>query len=128
MSRSRKEFPKAVKVATFKRCGGPDNPRCEECGQPLRPGRFQFDHIKADGFGGEPVSENCKVLCSGSRASCHSVKTEEEDKPRMRKADAQRDAHLGTTRKKAKIPQPPKAPKPPGKAPLPPRQLYEAAR
>lgn len=120
---ARKEFPKKVKVAALKRADG----KCEGCGQPLKPGRFQFDHIVPDGLGGEPTLENCKVLCSGSRASCHGIKTHEEDTPRMRKADAQRDALLGTTRVRKKIPQPPRAPKRPSKQPLPPRPLFKQA-
>lgn len=114
---ARKEFTKKVKLAALKRADG----KCEGCGQPLQPGRFQFDHIVPDGLGGEPTLENCKVLCSGSRASCHGIKTHEEDTPRMRKADAQRDAHQGTTPARRKIPQPPRAPKKPSK-PLPERR------
>jgi 5-methylcytosine-specific restriction protein A len=120
---SRKEFSKKVKTAAYKRCGGPDKPKCEGCGRPLVAGRFQFDHVKADGLSGEPTLENCKVLCSGGKTSCHAIKTA-SDTAIMRKADAQRDAHRGTTRKKAKIKAPPKAEKPAGKASLPPRQLY----
>lgn len=120
---SRKEFPKKVRIAALKRADG----KCEGCGQPLKAGRFQFDHVVPDGLGGEPTLENCKVLCSGSRASCHGIKTHEEDTPRMRKADAQRDAYQGTTRKKVKIPQRPKAERPPGKAPLPPRPMFREA-
>lgn len=125
---SRKEFPKSVKKAAFLRCSQPDGiPKCEECGMPLKAGRFQYDHDKADGLGGDNTLENCVVLCSGSKTSCHSLKTEQHDKPLMQKADNMRDAHFGFTRKKVKIPSPPKAPKRPSKPSLPPRQLFQKA-
>jgi hypothetical protein len=109
------EFSKATKKAAFARCCQPDGiPKCEECGQPLKAGRFQYDHDKASGLGGDNSLENCKVRCSGSKTSCHSLKTEEQDKPLMQKADNMRDAHLGLTGKKASIPYrkaPPREPK-----------------
>jgi 5-methylcytosine-specific restriction protein A len=37
----------------------------------------------ADGLGGEPTLENCKVHCK----TCADEKTHTEDNPRMRKAD-----------------------------------------
>lgn len=120
---SRKEFTKATKLKALKRANG----KCEGCGQPLKAGLFQFDHIKADGLDGDNSLENCKVLCSGGRASCHGIKTHEEDIPIMRKADAQRDAYQGTTRARKKIPQPPRAPRKPSKPSLPPKQFYKDA-
>jgi len=120
---ARKEFGKRVKAAAFKRCGGADNPRCEGCSQPLKPGGFQYDHAQADGLGGEPTLENCVVLCT----ACHTEKTEKHDKPIMRKADAQRDAHWGITRAKRPIPRPPKAEKRPSKELPPRRPLFRQA-
>ena len=75
----RAEFKSSVKVAAWKRCAG----RCEGCTAKLYPGKFDYDHIRADGLGGEPTLENCQVLCS----SCHYVKTNHEDRPIMNKAD-----------------------------------------
>lgn len=88
---SRKEFPKSVKIAAWARCEG----RCEECGTKLWPGKFAYDHDLADGLGGKPTLENCRVLCSGSPGSCHSTKTGKSDVPRMAKADRQKAASLG---------------------------------
>ena len=82
----RREFPKRVRLAAAERARG----RCERhlwregeacLGRPVA-----FDHVQADGLGGEPTLENCAALC----ASCHKEKTQSEDNPRMRKADAQR--------------------------------------
>jgi 5-methylcytosine-specific restriction enzyme A len=57
--------------------------RCENCGGMLKPGKFEFDHIKPHGLGGDNSLENCRVLCT----ACHLRKTIEEDAPRMRAAD-----------------------------------------
>lgn len=119
---ARKEFTKATKAKAFKRANG----RCEGCGKTLEAGRFAFDHIVPDGLGGDNTLENCQVLCSGGRATCHGIKTAEEDQPRMAKADAQKMAHLGISKPKARIPQKPKM-KREGKIPLPPRPLYKQA-
>lgn len=78
---SRREFPAKVRKAAEKRCAG----KCETCGVKLPVGGYHFDHDVADGLGGEPTLENCKVLC----LPCHKVKTIEHDNPRMRKADRQ---------------------------------------
>lgn len=117
---ARKEFGKRVKAAAWKRCGG----LCEGegCGVKLQVGKFDYDHILADGLGGQPTLENCAVLCR----ACHDKKTHTQDTPIMRKADAQRDAHLGITRAKARIPQKPKM-KREGKTPLPFKPLFKKA-
>jgi 5-methylcytosine-specific restriction protein A len=84
---SRTEFSAKVKGQAWERCNG----RCEKCTAKLFPGKFDYDHIKADGLGGEPTLENCAVLCT----SCHHVKTVEQDRPIMQKADNIRKKHLG---------------------------------
>lgn len=93
---SRREFPKAVKLAAWERCGG----RCEECTAYLFPGRFQYDHDIPDGLGGEPTLANCVVRCS----ACHGTKTAKIDVPRIAKAKRVQANHLGI--KKAKRPMP----------------------
>ncbi len=122
MSRERrkgKEFSPATKVKAYERCGG----RCEGCGAVLRPGKFHYDHVVAVGLGGENSLENCAVLCR----PCHDEKTHGSDNRIMGKADAQKKAHIGATRQKAKIPSRAKAAKPErDKLPLPPRRsIYE---
>lgn len=81
----RKEFPAAVKRAAFRRCcGNKGAPHCEGCGRPLRAGEIIYEHVQADGLGGEPTLENCKVH---GRKCCADPKTFTEDNPRMAKAD-----------------------------------------
>jgi 5-methylcytosine-specific restriction endonuclease McrA len=59
------------------------NGRCEDCQGQLKPGKFQFDHIKPRGLGGDNSLGNCRVRCT----VCHLKKTMDEDMPQMRKAD-----------------------------------------
>lgn len=96
----RREFPKAVRAAAFLRSKG----HCEECGTKLLPGRFAYDHVLPDGLGGEPTLENCAVLCSGGRATCHGIKTAERDVPATAKADRIREKHLGIRKPKRPFP------------------------
>lgn len=96
---SRAEFSQKVKGQAWKRCGG----RCEGCTAKLFPGKFDYDHIKADGLGGEPTLENCAVLC----VNCHHEKTVTHDRPLMQKADNIRKKHLGIKAKGRGFPKPP---------------------
>lgn len=89
---SRTEFSAKVRKGAWERCQG----RCEGCTAKLFPGHFQYDHTRADGLGGEPTLENCKVLCT----ACHYKKTHTEDRPIMQKADNIRAKHLGLKPKK----------------------------
>ena len=83
----RREFSAKVKVAAFQRAAG----HCEGCTAHLMPGRFAYDHVLPDALGGEPVLENCAVLCS----ACHGSKTATGDVPRIAKMKRQRVKHLG---------------------------------
>ena len=56
---------------------------CEDCGGQLKPGKFQFDHIKPHAMGGESTLENCRVRC----VVCHLKKTMDDDMPAIRTAD-----------------------------------------
>jgi len=81
----RREFPLSVRKLAFKRCCGKDGkPRCENCGNILRPGNIEYEHLVPDGLGGEPTLENCGVWC---RVPCSKNKTFGQDNPRMVKAD-----------------------------------------
>ncbi len=84
---SRREFSAKVKVAAFQRANG----HCEKCTAHLMPGRFAYDHVLPDALGGEPVLENCAVLCS----ACHGSKTASGDVPRIAKMKRQRAGHIG---------------------------------
>ena len=90
----RREFPAKVKLQAWDRCMRGGKPHCELC-RGLIVGRGQFDHVVADGLGGDPTLDNCQVLCS----PCHRIKTHTEDRPIMTKADNQRKSHAGVKRK-----------------------------
>lgn len=121
---SRREFPKSVKVAAFKRCAG----RCEKCTAALTPGKFAYDHVIADALGGEPILSNCQVLCD----ACHGPKTAKEDIPAAAKAKRREAAHVGAVAAPAK--QISSAPFPIGKGrkehpmPMPARRSIYGAR
>lgn len=74
---SRREFPAKVKVAAFQRAKG----HCEKCSVYIVAGA-QYDHDIPDALGGEPVLENCVVLCG----PCHREKTSTLDVPMIAKA------------------------------------------
>jgi len=86
----RQEFPNHVKLARWRHCGG----HCENCGVYII-GRPQYDHDQADGLGGEPTFDNCRVLCE----PCHGQKTHGHDNPIMSKADRIARRHLGLGKK-----------------------------
>ena len=74
-------FSAKIEEDAEKRAAG----RCEDCGGQLKPGKYQFDHIKPRGFGGDNSLENCRVRC----VRCHLTKTLDEDMPAIRTADRQ---------------------------------------
>lgn len=82
----RREFRKSVKLAAWQRCGG----YCEQCHLKII-GVPEYDHVLADGLGGEPTLENCQVLC----VKCHRIKTATEDIPKIAKADRIRKKSVG---------------------------------
>lgn len=90
----RREFPKSVRLAAFKRANG----RCENCSAWLVPGKYAYDHVTPDGLGGEPTLANCKLVCN----ACHGTKTAEEDVPRMAKADRARRKIMDGEKKKSR--------------------------
>lgn len=97
----RKEFPQSVRKAAFIRCCKPDGiPKCENCGNMLRAGNIEYEHLDADGLGGEPTLKNCGVWCA---VPCSSKKTHGEDNPRMRKADRVLRKTFGLAPTKRKI-------------------------
>jgi 5-methylcytosine-specific restriction enzyme A len=91
---SRREFPKIVKRDAFMRANGccegtkPDGERCQSV---LTLGKYHYDHDIADGLGGEPVLENCVVLC----IACHKEKTTKRDIPAIAKTKRIQDDRMG---------------------------------
>lgn len=96
---ARREFPAKVKLAAWNRCQRDGRPHCEDCNLPIL-GLPEYDHVVADGLGGEPTLENCQVLCG----KCHKRKTHGEDRPIMAKADKQLKSAAGIKRKSKPFP------------------------
>lgn len=101
----RREFPQSVRKLAFKRCcrNGtlPGIPQCEHCGNVLRSGNIEYEHLDPDGLGGEPTLENCGVWCA---VPCSSKKTHTQDNPRMVKADRVLKAAFGLKAKGRPMP------------------------
>jgi hypothetical protein len=102
--KDRQEFSQKVRKAAFARCckngTKPGIPQCENCGNELRSGNIEYEHMDPDGLGGEPTLENCGVWCA---VPCSSKKTHKQDNPRMAKADAVLKKTYGLTPSKQKI-------------------------
>jgi 5-methylcytosine-specific restriction protein A len=90
----RDEFGKKTKLEAWTRCKG----RCEGCGCILRPGHFDYDHIKPAAFNGKAVLDNIQVLCNGL-GGCHSRKTFGKDIPAIAKSNRVRTREAGIRRK-----------------------------
>lgn len=91
----RQEFPKSVKLAAWKRCGG----ICEcGCGQKIISGNVQYDHRIPDALGGDNSLENCVVM----RTRCHLTKTTTRDVPAIAKAVRISEKNAGVRKRKGK--------------------------
>lgn len=116
----RLEFSRKTRRAVHDRANG----YCEECKAVLKISEGEYDHILPDALGGEPTQANCQLICK----VCHRAKTT-NDVRRIRKADRQRDNHIGTMRPKRKIKSRgfSRSCKPPVIATksLPPREIYK---
>lgn len=88
---TRRNFPKAIKLAAYERAKG----KCEECGGRLVTGKFEYDHVLADGLCGEPTLDNCMVVCANFPGSCHGIKTRKHDIPAIAKAKRMKCKHIG---------------------------------
>lgn len=86
---SRREFSKQVKRDAFLRANG----HCENaaCKGFLTLGKYHYDHDIPDGLGGEPILENCVVLC----IACHKDKTTTKDVPAISKTKRIQDRQKG---------------------------------
>ena len=90
----RREFPSSVKLAAYRASLKEGKPHCAICGLKII-GVPEYDHIVPDGLFGGPTILNCQVLCG----KCHRIKTHEQDRPVMTKADNQMKANAGIKRK-----------------------------
>jgi len=93
----RKEFPRSVKVAVVKRSMRNGEVYCEECGT-MTKGKWEIDHIRADGLLGEPTIENAMLLCRG----CHVEKTA-SDVAQISKAKRSEAAALGIKKSRSQL-------------------------
>src|SRR5690349_6410298 len=89
----RREFSKRTKLEAWQRAEG----HCEACGIKLDGKRVEYDHVIADGLGGGPTLENCRVLCP----PCHRSKSR-KDAPQIAKTNRLRAREAGI-RKKSKF-------------------------
>lgn len=124
---ARRNFTKPVKRAALTRSGG----LCEavgtwyglaagqRCNASLG-GGVEFDHIDLDANSKDNSLENCAAVCP----RCHSIKTRTHDIPVAAKTLRQQDKKRGVVKPKGSIASRPKAPKLPGKPPLPPRRMF----
>ena len=85
----RREFPRAVKVAVVKRCTRENQVWCESCGLPAK--KWQIDHVRPDGLGGEPTIENAQLLC----LPCAVLVKNPADTSAIARAKRREAAHLG---------------------------------
>jgi hypothetical protein len=97
---SRQEFTTAVAVEIVKRATDRLGfIRCECCGCVVKPGGFAIDHIVADALKIDKrrklTASDGQLLCSGSRETCHSFKTGEQDQPAIARAKRLEAAHVG---------------------------------
>lgn len=61
------EFTRKQRIEIWTRSNG----HCESCAMKLKAGEGEFDHITAQGYGGENTVENGQLLCR----VCHRKKT-----------------------------------------------------
>lgn len=86
----RREFSVKVKKAAYERSKG----ICEICGLKIL-GHAEFDHKIPLGLSGKSDMDNIACLCK----KCHRIKTHEQDRPIMQKADRQRKSAAGIKKK-----------------------------
>ena len=55
---------------------------CAECGKPLVPGHYEFDHIQALEHDGDNASDNWQALCT---SPCHRAKTRLDHQARAKR-------------------------------------------
>lgn len=123
---ARREFSTKTRKLAWERSGGIceavgawyNLPSGQRCTNPLVRG-VEYDHIVLEANSHDNSLENCAAVC----IPCHRHKTAKHDTPTAAKTVAQAGMGL-KLRAKAKFPSPPRAPKPAGKPPLPPRSLY----
>jgi 5-methylcytosine-specific restriction protein A len=90
----RREFPKATKLAAFRRANGVCE--AEGCTALLMPGKFAYDHRNPSEFSGDASLENCQCLCLAH----HAEKTAKRDIPAISKSNRLRLRAAGIRRER----------------------------
>ena len=93
---TRREFPRAVRVAVIKRATKDSIVYCEACKGLAK--RFQIDHIRPDGLLGEPTLSNAMLICQ----SCWEVKNPQDTKT-IAKAKRREAKHVGADKPKGTL-------------------------
>lgn len=123
---SRREFPRAVRVAVIKRATRDSVVYCEKCGALAK--RWQIDHVRPDGLLGEPALDNAMLICE----PCWAVKNP-ADTSAIADAKRKEASHLRVRRRPKQPLQSGSSLKGPerrheGRVALPVRAMYEDAR
>lgn len=100
---NRTEFSQKVRAAALRRCADEKGIfHCETCGiEVTRATGIRFEHVDADGLGGEPTLANCKVHCKNCAKSKDKI-----DNAIMAKADRVLKKTYGLRTPRAKIKSP----------------------
>ena len=85
---TRREFPRSVKVAVVKRATRESVVYCEACGAQAK--RWQIDHVRPDGLGGDPVLANAMLICE----ACFGAKNPADTRT-IAKAKRREARHIG---------------------------------
>jgi 5-methylcytosine-specific restriction endonuclease McrA len=93
------EFTARIKMQAYERCLINGKPHCELCGIKIL-GLPEYDHKHPVGLGGESTLENLQCLCG----KCPRIKTHEQDRPIMTKADNQRKSYAGVRKSRNPLP------------------------
>src|SRR5690348_4917042 len=89
---SRREFPRSVKTEVVKRATSNGVIYCESCKLPAK--KWQIDHVRPDGLGGEPILKNAMLICE----VCFGVKNP-DDTRKIAKAKRREAKRLGIVRR-----------------------------
>ncbi len=85
---TRREFPRSVKVAVVKRATRESVVYCEACCAQAK--RWQIDHVRPDGLGGDPTLGNAMLICE----ACFSAKNPADTRA-IAKAKRREARHIG---------------------------------
>lgn len=93
---TRREFPRAVKVAVIKRSTRDGVVYCEGCGLPVK--KWRIDHTIADSHGGPPTIDNAKLL-----GKCCYAEKDARDTTIAAKLKRVESRHIGATTPQGRI-------------------------